>query len=115
MPHAFPVLDTAAASCCSPITGGVIADHDAAALAAKFKAMGDPTRVKLLSMVAASGGGEACVCDLNESLDLSQGTVSHHLGLLVKAGLLTRTKRGTWSYYALVPGALTALAETLQV
>ena len=89
--------------------------EDAAELAAKFKAMGDPTRLRLLSMIAASEAGEACVCDLNEPLDLSQGTVSHHLGLLVKAGLLTRTKRGTWSYYALVPGALPALAETLQV
>ena len=65
-------------------------------------------------MVAAAGGGEACVCDLNEQLDLSQGTVSHHLGQLVKAGLLSRTKRGIWSYYALVPGALPALAETLR-
>lgn len=88
--------------------------QEAATLAARFKAMGDPTRLQLLSMIAAAEGGEACVCDLNESLDLSQGTVSHHLGLLVKAGLLTRTKRGVWSYYALVPGALPALADTLR-
>lgn len=88
--------------------------EEAGALSVKFKAMGDPTRLRLLSMVAASENGEACVCDLNEPLDLSQGTVSHHLGQLVKAGLLTRTKRGTWSYYALVPGALPALATTLQ-
>ncbi|RYJ00349.1 MAG: transcriptional regulator [Actinomycetales bacterium] len=111
----LPVLESSATTCCSPITGGAMEPADAAALAAKFKAMGDPTRLRLLSMIAASAAGEACVCDLNEPLDLSQGTVSHHLGLLVKAGLLTRTKRGTWSYYALVPGALTALAETLQV
>lgn len=84
-------------------------------LSAKFKAMGDPTRLRLLSMVAAADGGEACVCDLNEPLELSQGTVSHHLAVLVGAGLLTRTKRGVWSYYALVPGALPALAETLAV
>jgi ArsR family transcriptional regulator len=88
---------------------------DAADLAIKFKAMGDPTRLRLLSMVAAAEDGEACVCDLNELLDLSQGTVSHHLGQLVNAGLLTRTKRGVWSYYALVPGALPALADTLTI
>lgn len=90
-------------------------ESEAAALAARFKAMGDPTRLRLLSMIAAAEGGEACVCDLNEPLDLSQGTVSHHLALLVAAGLVTRTRRGTWSYYALVPGALPALADTLRV
>lgn len=109
-----PVLDAPAAACCSPVTAGVMSAQEAGTLAARFKAMGDPTRLQLLSMIAAAEGGEACVCDLNESLDLSQGTVSHHLGLLVKAGLLTRTKRGVWSYYALVPGALPALADTLR-
>ncbi|TXL62166.1 ArsR/SmtB family transcription factor [Aeromicrobium terrae] len=115
MPTELPVLDTAVAGCCSPITGGVMNDSEATSLAAKFKAMGDPTRLRLLSLVAASEGGEACVCDLNDQLDLSQPTVSHHLKLLVDAGLLTRSKRGVWSYYALVPGALPALADTLQV
>jgi ArsR family transcriptional regulator len=114
MATTLPVVDTAAA-CCSPITDGVMSDAEATSLAAKFKAMGDPSRLRLLSLVAASAGGEACVCDLNEPLDLSQPTVSHHLKLLVDAGLLTRSKRGVWSYYALVPGALPALADTLQV
>lgn len=114
MTTALPVIETSQSACCSPITGGVMSDDEATSLAAKFKAMGDPTRLRLLSMVAAADGGEACVCDMNEQLDLSQGTVSHHLGLLVKAGLLTRTKRGIWSYYALVPGALPALGDTLQ-
>ena len=108
------VLETSSTACCSPITGGVMTHEDAASLAAKFKAMGDPTRLRLLSLVAAAEGGEACVCDLNEPLDLSQPTVSHHLKILVDASLLTRTKRGTWSYYALVPGALPMLAETLR-
>lgn len=115
MPTELPVLDTPSATCCSPITGGVMSDEEATLLAARFKAMGDPTRLRLLSLVAASEGGEACVCDLNDQLDLSQPTVSHHLKLLVDAGLLTRSKRGVWSYYALVPGALPALADTLQV
>lgn len=108
------VLEQSTSTCCSPITGGAMSDEEAASLAAKFKAMGDPTRLQLLSLVAASREGEACVCDLNASLDLSQPTVSHHLKLLVDAGLLTRTKRGRWSYYALVPGAMPALADTLR-
>ncbi|MET1038702.1 MAG: metalloregulator ArsR/SmtB family transcription factor [Aeromicrobium sp.] len=114
MTTALPLVDPPASACCSPITGGVMSDGEANDLATKFKAMGDPTRLRLLSMVAAAEGGEACVCDMNDQLDLSQGTVSHHLGLLVKAGLLTRTKRGIWSYYALVPGALPALGDTLR-
>lgn len=114
MTIAPPAVEPTASACCSPITGGVMTDEEAGSLAVKFKAMGDPTRIRLLSMVAAAEGGEACVCDMNEQLDLSQATVSHHLGLLVKAGLLTRTKRGIWSYYALVPGALPALGDTLQ-
>ncbi|MCW2770096.1 MAG: transcriptional regulator [Aeromicrobium sp.] len=112
MTTALPLVATS--GCCSPVTGGVMSDVEATSLAAKFKAMGDPTRLRLLSMVAAAESGEACVCDLNDQLDLSQGTVSHHLGLLVKAGLLSRTKRGTWSYYALVPGALPALGDSLR-
>jgi ArsR family transcriptional regulator len=104
-----------AAPCCAPVTSGVLSAEEAAALAARFKAIGDPTRLRLLSLVAAHEGGEACVCDLNEPLELSQPTVSHHLKILVEAGFLTRTRRGTWSYYALVPGALPALAGTLQV
>jgi ArsR family transcriptional regulator len=114
MATALTVLDSPATSCCAPITGGAMSSDDAASLARKFKAIGDPTRLRLLSLVAAHDGGEACVCDLNEPLDLSQPTVSHHLKILVDAGLLTRTKRGTWSYYALVPGALPMLADTLR-
>ncbi|GAA3525640.1 putative transcriptional regulator, ArsR family protein [Aeromicrobium flavum] len=107
------VLEPVSTSCCSPVTGGVLSDAEARSLAARFKAMGDPSRLRLLSLIAATESGEACVCDLNESLDLSQGTVSHHLGILVKAGLLTRTKRGQWSFYALVPGAMSTLARAL--
>jgi ArsR family transcriptional regulator len=64
-------------------------------------------------MVAAHDGAEACVCDLTEPLGLTQPTVSHHLKVLVDAGLLTRDKRGVWAYFALVPGALDALAAVL--
>lgn len=114
MPTALTVIETTDSTCCSPITSGVMSDEEATSLSIKFKAMSDPTRLKLLSLVAATHDGEACVCDLNEPLDLSQPTVSHHLKILVEAGLLTRTKRGRWAYFALVPGALPSLADALQ-
>lgn len=107
------VTDTAAELCCAPIVHDAMSAENATTLAAKFKAIGDPTRLRLLSIVAAQEGGEACVCDLTEPVNLSQGTVSHHLKVLVDAGLLTRSKRGTWSFYALVPGALDNLADIL--
>lgn len=100
--------------CCAPIVGEAMSVNSAVTLAAKFKALGDPTRLRLLSIVAAHEDREACVCDLTEPVALSQPTVSHHLKILVDAGLLTRSKRGTWSFYALVPGALDQLADVLR-
>lgn len=100
--------------CCAPIVGEAMSVNGAVTLAAKFKALGDPTRLRLLSIVAAHEDREACVCDLTEPVALSQPTVSHHLKILVDAGLLTRSKRGTWSFYALVPGALDQLADVLR-
>lgn len=108
------VLDAASNICCAPIVRDAMSAQNAVALAAKFKAIGDPTRLRLLSLVAAHENAEACVCDLTEPVGLSQGTVSHHLKVLVDAGLLTRSKRGTWSFYALVPGALDNLADILR-
>ena len=102
-------------ACCAPLASESISPADAIALASRFKALGDPTRVRLLSMVAAHDGNEACVCDLTEPVGLSQSTVSHHLRILVEAGLLSRTKRGIWSYYAIVPGSLEDLAGALTV
>jgi ArsR family transcriptional regulator len=78
-------------------------------LAGALKAVADPTRLQLLSMISASDAGEACVCDLTAPLGLSQPTVSHHLKILVDAGLLTREKRGKWAWYAIVPEQLHAL------
>ncbi|MGD0560544.1 MAG: metalloregulator ArsR/SmtB family transcription factor [Streptosporangiaceae bacterium] len=78
-----------------------------------LKALADPTRLRLVSMVAAHEGGEACVCDLTEPLGLTQPTVSHHLKILVDAGIFSRDKRGVWAYYALRPAALRALADVL--
>jgi ArsR family transcriptional regulator len=100
-------------ACCAPLTGEPLSAEAAAALARTFKAVADPARLRLLSLVAAHEGGEACVCDLVEPLGLSQPTVSHHLKVLVEAGLLTRDKRGVWAWFALVPEALDALSAVL--
>jgi ArsR family transcriptional regulator, arsenate/arsenite/antimonite-responsive transcriptional repressor len=85
----------------------------AATLAAQFKALADPNRLRLVSMISASEGSEACVCDLTEPLGLGQPTVSHHLKVLVDAGILHREKRGVWAYFSLIPGALDHLAGVL--
>lgn len=98
-------------ACCAPITRDVISTDNAASLARGLKALADPARLRLLSMVAAHEDGEACVCDLTEPLGLSQPTVSHHLRILTEAGFLSRTKRGTWAYFRIVPGALDAVTS----
>ena len=87
--------------------------QDADMLARALKALADPARLRLLSMVAAHDDKEACVCDLTEVLGLAQPTVSHHLKVLSDAGFLTRSKRGTWAYYRLVPGALEKVSSLL--
>ena len=104
---------SAQAACCAPLQREPLGQSDAEQLAANLKALADPARLRLLSIVAASEGQEACVCDLIEPVGLSQPTVSHHLKVLTEAGYLTRSKRGTWAYYRLQPRALTAVAELL--
>ncbi|WP_432497583.1 ArsR/SmtB family transcription factor [Kineococcus gypseus] len=108
-----PCAPGAGADRCAPLTREPLSAEAAATLARRLKALADPARLRLLSLVAAHEGGEACACDLTEPLGLSQPTVSHHLKVLVEAGLLTRDKRGVWAYFALVPGALDALAAVL--
>lgn len=107
----LPVTDVTA--CCAPLTRETLSAENAEALARSMKALADPARLRLVSMVAAHEGGEACVCDLIEPLGLSQPTVSHHLKILTEAGFLTRSKRGQWAYYRLVPGALDSLSRLL--
>lgn len=114
MPTTLPLLPTDAAACCSPGTGGVLTPDEAERIARTFKALGDPTRVRLLSLIAASGDGEACICDLTEPVGLSQPTVSHHMKLLVDAGLATREQRGRWAYYRVVTDALEQASRTLR-
>jgi ArsR family transcriptional regulator, arsenate/arsenite/antimonite-responsive transcriptional repressor len=99
--------------CCSPLVRRPLSVVEAEQLAGVLKAVADPTRLRLLSLVAAHEGGEACVCDLTAPVGLTQPTVSHHLKVLVDAGLLTRDKRGVWAFYRLVPGALDALSVAL--
>lgn len=98
------------ASCCAP-AGEALDAETAQRLAGLLKVIADPTRLRLLSMVAAHADGEACICDLTEPVALSQPTVSHHMKVLAEAGLLKRQQRGKWAYYRLVPGALDALAR----
>lgn len=88
-------------------------DEQATSVVPVLKALADPVRLRLMSLVAAHEDGEACVCDLNEAFDLSQPTISHHLKVLHEAGLLDRSKRGTWVYYRVEPTALTDLATML--
>ena len=99
--------------CCAPSGQTVISAEDARRKALVFKALSDPNRLRLLSIVKGEASGESCVCDLTEPLELGQPTVSHHLKILVDAGLLHREKRGTWAYYSLVPGALEETAGLL--
>ena len=99
--------------CCAPLLREPITAGQAADLARMLKALADPVRLRLVSMVAAHEGGEACVCELTGPLGLTQPTISHHLKVLVDAGIFTRDKRGVWAYYGLVPTALDALAAVL--
>lgn len=107
------LADVSVATCCAPLVREPLTPAAAEDLAHVLKALADPARLRLLSIVAASEGAEACVCDLIEPVGLSQPTVSHHLKILTSAGFLTRSKRGTWAYYALVPGALDRIAGLL--
>jgi ArsR family transcriptional regulator len=110
--QSLPLADDLA-GCCSPVTGGALDDATAARLARMFKALGDPTRVKLVSLIASADDAEACVCDLQEHVELAQPTVSHHLKQLVDAGLIVREQRGKWAYYRIVSQTLAALAQAL--
>ena len=101
--------------CCAPLTQDVLSPDDAEELAAMFKLLADPVRLRLLSIVATAPAGEVCACDLTEPLDRSQPTVSHHLGALTDAGLLEREKRGKWAWFRVVPERLAMLRDALGV
>src|SRR3954469_236608 len=100
-------------ACCSPLAREPMTGDQAARVAALLKALADPVRLQLLSLVASHEGGEACVCDLNEAFDLSQPTISHHMKVLHEAGLVDRAKRGVWVYSRARPQALASLAALI--
>lgn len=104
------VLDAAdTVACCPPLSVQPLSQAQAEKVAPLLKALADPVRLRLMSLVASHPGGEACVCDLNEAFDLSQPTISHHLKVLHEVGLLAREKRGVWVYYRARPEALASL------
>jgi ArsR family transcriptional regulator len=95
--------------CCAPLSAGPLSLEQAEQVAPLLKALADPVRLRLMSLVASGDGGEACVCDLTGAFDLSQPTISHHLKVLHEAGLLDREKRGVWVYYRAHADALASL------
>lgn len=104
---------TSTVECCSPLMHEPLAAVQAVELARVFKAMGDPVRLRLLSLIASHEGGEACVCDLSEVFDLTGPTISHHLKVLREAGLIAGERRGTWIYYRVQTEALDLASQVL--
>lgn len=100
-------------SCCEPVLTEALASEDAEELAAGFKVLADPVRLRLLSLIATSPEGEVCACDLVEPVGRSQPTVSHHLSILAEAGLLVREQRGKWAWFRVVPERVAVLRDAL--
>jgi ArsR family transcriptional regulator len=116
MSKQLPVLTgTEDAGCCTPLAQEPIPATDAAVAAGAFKALGDPIRLQLLSLIASHAGGEVCVCELTPRFEVSGPTISHHLKVLRQAGLIDCERRGTWVYYWVVPAMLARLAGLLSV
>jgi ArsR family transcriptional regulator len=114
MPKSLMVLSPAdTAACCSPLSAQPLTAEQAEQVAPLLKALADPVRLRLMSLVASREGGEACICDLNGAFDLSQPTISHHMKVLHDAGLVDRDKRGVWVYYRARPQALASLGTLI--
>jgi ArsR family transcriptional regulator len=113
MPKALPVIDMSAPVCCAPVAAGPLSDGDALAVAMRLKALADPMRLKLASLLFSSRSGEETSGDLAAALDLSESTVSHHLGQLRKAGLVISDRRGMNVFHRMKPEALQALCVAL--
>lgn len=105
---------SATTACCAPLAQQPLGQADAEQLAVQLKALADPARLRLLSIVASSENQEACVCDLIDPIGLAQPTVSHHLKVLTTAGFLTRSQRGTWAYYRLASETLDRVTRMLE-
>jgi ArsR family transcriptional regulator len=109
----LPIIDVSAAACCPPMVDEALSEDAAVELAKGFKALGDPVRLRLLSLIAARAGGEVCVCDLTDAFPVKGPTISHHLKVLREAGLIDCQRRGTWVYYWIVPTGLAPLSQLL--
>jgi ArsR family transcriptional regulator len=112
-PTLLPLTPVETVACCSPLSRAPLSADAAEQIAPLLKALADPVRLRLMSLIASHEGGEACVCDLNDAFDLSQPTISHHLKVLHEAGLLDREKRGVWVYYRASQSALRGLADLI--
>ncbi|SFA92597.1 transcriptional regulator, ArsR family [Amycolatopsis marina] len=114
MSNQLPPAETGAEDvCCTPLASEPLSGDQAAELAHKFKAIADPVRLRLLSMIASHDGGEVCVCELTPRFALTGPTISHHLRVLREAGLITGERRGTWIYYRSHPAELARLSGVL--
>lgn len=113
MPSRLPRVEDPATEPCCALATATVTEADAGAVAPMFKALGDPVRLRLLSLIA--GGAEVCVCDLTGQFDVGAPTISHHLRVLREAGLVTSERRGTWVYYAVRREALDRLGQLLSV
>ncbi len=111
MSKSLPLVEVV--TCCSPLASEPLSAEAAAGVVPMLKALAEPARLRLLSLVASHEGGEACVCDLGDAFDLSQPTISHHLKVLHSAGLLEREKRGVWVYYRVDAAALSELGSLI--
>lgn len=113
MPKALPTLDTTAALCCSPLAAAPLDEADALGIALRLKALSDPVRVRLMSLIYACAQDGVCTCDLAPAVGVSEATVSHHLKQLREAGLIEGTRKGTNNYYRPRPESLAALCQIL--
>jgi ArsR family transcriptional regulator len=113
VPKALPILDLTAPICCAPVSAAPLTDEAAMEVALRLKALADPARIKLMSLLLTDRAGEVCTCDLAAAVGLSESTVSHHLSQLKKAGMAQGTRRGMNVYYRALPDALNALRLVL--
>ena len=114
MSKPLPLLDPAGtAACCPPLSAEPLSQAQADQVAPLLKALAEPVRLRLMSLIASHPGGEACVCDLSDAFNLTQPTISHHLKVLHEAGLLDRDKRGVWVYYRARTEALASLGALI--
>jgi ArsR family transcriptional regulator, arsenate/arsenite/antimonite-responsive transcriptional repressor len=115
VPSEMPAIELPVIECCTPLAGSSLSADRAAELEAVIKALADRHRLRIVNLLLRAGGEPVCVCEVQPLLGLSQGTVSHHLKQLVEAGIVARERRGTYSYFSLVPGALDAVRDVFSI